>query len=285
MIKKIDIKKELTEEEFKDIDREFSSSYGGRMGTHRVERYGKKYSWIAYNEYMGYLTSIGYFNPRKDEYNNEESFDRFWEQTSDISFPKVKAFINEDIFMDELTLEKIKDKLVSDEWVMIFCFARSKKGEWKEYFIEASFNKNINAHNNLGTVYGTHFGELFWSETIPESEITDLCLAYSSGDYNTEYSPEYNIMAITKEFAQDVGIKVDLIKSKFVDSSNEEAIKIYKFSDDTMIQEFTFLRKDLLQKYQEKHSLKLYVSIGMNDNEEQSNDFQETIELDLLDGM
>ena len=272
-------------EEFKDVDREFSSSYGGRIGTQGVERYGKKYSWIAYNEYMGYLTSIGYFNPRKDEYSDDESFDRFWEQTSDVSYPDIKKFINGDMLIDELSLENIKGEMISNEWVMIFCFARSKKGEWKEYFVEANFNEDINAHNNLGTVYGTHFGELFWSETILESKVSDLCLEYSSGDYNTEYSQDYSIKIVTKEFAQDVGIKVDLINSKFVDSSGKEAIKIYKFNNDIIIQEFTFLRKDLLQEYQKKHDLKLYASVGMNDNEEQSNDFQEIIELDLSDGV
>lgn len=272
-------------DEFKEIDREFSTSYSGRINTHRLERYGKKYSWIAYNEYMGYLTSNGYFSLRKNESGEVESLERFWEQTSDVSFPKVDEFIKKEIFLDKPSLANIKSKILFNEWIMIFCFVRTQKGKGQDYFLKASFDKDLNFHNSSGTVYRTLFGELFWSETIPASNSKSLCLEYSSGDYNTEYSTKYNIVAVTKEFAQEVGIKVDLIKSKFVDSSDKEALKIYKFSDDSMVQEFTFLRKDLLNKYRDKHNFNVYISLGMNDNEEHNNDCQEIIELDLLDGI
>lgn len=267
---------------FQDLDREYSDFYGGRMRNTKIERYGKKYSWIAYNEYMGYLTSEAYFNPRKDYYDEDDSFDRFWEKTIDPTFPNIPQFFIDKPFVEKPTIGNIKESIVGDEWIMIFCFIRIRNNdESKEYFLEASFNSDIDAHNRLNTVYSTFFGELFWSETIPESDSTDLCLEYSSGDYNTEFSTEYNFVGITKEVATELKIKVDLLNSKFTDEGDTEAMKIYKFKNDTVTQNITLLRKDLLSKYMNIHKYDFYISLGQNDNINQSNDCNEKFEIKI----
>ncbi len=267
------------ESDFEDIDREYNSSYGGRIGTHSIERYGKKYSWIAYYEYIGYLISIGTLDPREDDYEEIE-YDRFWEKTLDVSFPDMEQFINKKPFIEILSFDNLKAQLITDDWIVIFAYVRDKDQKQIEYLINTSFTNEKRHFNSLGQNSTPFMGELFWSENLINSGKTDLCVNYSSGDYNTYYSSEYNFVSLSKEFARVLNISIDLKNCQFIDSNGRKAIQLYKYSDNSQIQEFTLLRKDLLQRYMKLNKLKLFYKLDKTDFSHQENDKSEIIAMD-----
>lgn len=250
--------------EYKDVDKEYSSNYVGRIGTHSIERYGKKYSWIAYYEYIGYLISTAKLNPR-NYYFDDGIYYRFWDTTLDQSFPNIEKFIENKPFLETLSTEFIKKNIFHDKWVMIYGFVRNKKSSYIEFSFDSSFQNKKVSNNSLGKCYTANFGELFWSENIPDCEEFNICFEYSSGDYNTYYSSKFDIVLITKELAKKLNIHVDLLNNQLVDKDGHKAILNYKFSDEYQLQEFTFLRKDLLKNYMKKNNLKIYFKISEYD--------------------
>lgn len=208
--------------DFASLDKEFSNYYG-RIGTNRIERYGKKYSWISYYEYAGYLVSTGQINPRDfRKEGSEGEFERFWVQGVDPTFPLIDKFVSNERFLDILSDKNIENNMANDKWMVIYGFARDKSNKWVEYNIGTSFSATADSFQ-YARGYKTFFGELFWSETLFTNSQFDICCNYASADYESEYSTKFDLMIVTKEIANRLGMKIDFAKNLFVDSDGNQA--------------------------------------------------------------
>ncbi|HQS65925.1 MAG TPA: hypothetical protein PLM93_01910 [Sulfuricurvum sp.] len=259
--------------DFASLDKEFSNYYG-RIGTNRIERYGKKYSWISYYEYAGYLVSTGQINPRDFRKEGSESeFERFWAQGVDPTFPSIDKFVRNERFLDILSDENIEKNIVNDEWIVIYGFARDKSNKWVEYSIGTSFSSMSDSFQ-YAREYKTFFGELFWSETLFKNSQFDICCNYGSADYESEYSTKFDLMIVTKEIANELSIKIDFAENLFVDSDGNQALKLFKFKNDEEVQEFTLMKRSLIEEYQSKHGFTLFMTFEKDNRQNERECFK-----------
>lgn len=252
--------------DFASLDKEFSNYYG-RIGTNRIERYGKKYSWISYYEYAGYLLSTGQINPRDfSKEGNEGEFERFWAQGVDPTFPSIEKLVSNERFLDTLTDKNIENNMANNEWIVIYGFARDKFNKWVEYSIGTSFSSTADSFQ-YARGYKTFFGELFWSETLFTNSQFDICCNCGSADYESEYSTKFDLMIVTKEIANELGMNIDFAKNMFVDKDGNQALKLFKFKNDEEVQEFTLMKRSLLEEYQNKHGFTLFMTFEKDDRQ------------------
>lgn len=199
-----------SEEKFQAIDRSIESSrdrYGrGANEHHKVDRYGKKYSLIAYLELEGWLQDRGLSKERHD-------YGRTWDVDLDPSFPEptrefhlvtddflgasnlsladwikagptpdLKPYLQRDSLLEErgpwIALDGYLTQQDELRGRRMFAFVRSflvTAGAEKKFF--ALLSKQPMGGRWLpekpGTLY-TFAGEIPWCDTFPESELTEV---------------------------------------------------------------------------------------------------------------
>ena len=197
-------------EKFEAIDRSIESSryrYGrGADEHHKVDRYGKKYSLIAYLELEGWLQDRGLLRERYAR-------GRTWDVDLDPSFPEptrefrlvtddflgesnlslpnwikagptpdLKPYLQRESLFDErgpwIALDGYLTQQDESRGRRIFAFVRS-------FLVTASAEKKFSAllskqpmggrwlPEKPGTLY-TFAGEIPWSDTFPESDLTEM---------------------------------------------------------------------------------------------------------------
>ena len=182
------------------------SFYGGTslLGSRlKVDRLGKKYSWVAYFNYAGYLLSknkLGVWKEENSEYKKhyERLSDTEIEPSYDENKPNEDRVVQTDFFANR-SLENgdwvnvpnynILDSLYSkNDYTLLSAFIDQKLDEeyktrsWIQAhsffvnkdqvleYIEQIQNKEFDWKDDLyssDTLTNTYFGELYWADTIP----------------------------------------------------------------------------------------------------------------------
>lgn len=190
----------------KNLSKREQSFYNGTglLGSRvKVDRLGKKYSWIAYFNYAGYLLNqnkLGVWQEENSEHKKhyERLSDTEIEPSYDEKTPNVEREIHTDFFLNrslensdwvnapnynildklytknDYTLlsafidQKLDEKYKTRSWIQAHSFFVNKD-QVLEY-IEQIENKEFDWKDDLyssGTLSNTYFGELYWADTIP----------------------------------------------------------------------------------------------------------------------
>lgn len=127
------------EDRFKAIDDSIGRNHSNRHERPAIERYGKKYAWIAYYELAGYRADLGLLE-------NEHSF-RVLASDIDPSFPEdveTPKLIKTDLLADRsISLEKW---LKTDDFPHIEEYIEPKLDDGKRYVCVDGFIKQSNEH-------------------------------------------------------------------------------------------------------------------------------------------
>lgn len=190
--------KNLTEREQSFYDG--TSLLGSRL---KVDRLGKKYSWMAYFNYAGYLLSqnkLGVWQEENSEYKKhyerlsdteiEPSYDnrkrnkerviqtdffakRILENANWISSPNYNIldslYTKEDYtLLSAFIDQKLDEEFKTRSWVQAHSFFVNKDQiiDYIEQIQNSEFDWKDNLHSN-GSLSNTYFGELYWADTIP----------------------------------------------------------------------------------------------------------------------
>jgi len=199
-------------ERFEEIDRFIANSHhSSRIGDdgNKIDRYGKKYSWIAFFEMYGFLRDLGKFDKSYEDYES----DRFSDVDIDPSFPESlpKVHIIDTDFLGDPKIEtqewiskgQVPDvtpylqmseiQKQSGPWIALdghlnqedksrerslFCFIRSFLISTKE---ADSFFDYLSQQNPGGRwlpekpeVHYTFAGEIPWCDTFPKNGFTEI---------------------------------------------------------------------------------------------------------------
>lgn len=196
-------------EKFKDIESSIENEHRwNRTGsyTKKIERYGKKYSWLAFYEMTGLLQDLGKIErPCERDWNWDLDIDpSFPEQSPETSLIQADFLGDPDMHTKEwivngtlpdvtpyLQMAEIKNK--NGLWVMldgyiaqenetlgrnIFCFIRSFLVLVSEAdsFVEHLSNQNLGGRwlPEKPSVSYTFAGEIPWCETFPENSACEF---------------------------------------------------------------------------------------------------------------
>lgn len=202
----------ITEDKFKPNDKKETNFYYGSKPygfEGKIDRLGKKYSWIAFFEYAGHLLNQGLLNVWYNE-EDEKVYNRLGDVEIEVSNPK-PAILGERLFdFDMLQHKNEKEswtekplyeesKLVwiqdfeegnftlvkgyleqkSDEsydvrtFLLIesFLVKKDEIEENKQNIINQEFDWNYDLHGN-NYLNHAYFGELYWADSIPNGEIS-----------------------------------------------------------------------------------------------------------------
>ncbi|WP_027124940.1 hypothetical protein [Gelidibacter mesophilus] len=186
-------------------DKEYSF-YGGSSligNRSKVDRLGKKYSWMAYFNYAGYLLSknkLGIWSEK------DSSYEKHYERLSDVdiepsydeNIPIVQRFIQTDFFekrtldngewVNEHNYNVLSTLYSKDDYTLLSADIDQKLDEkyktrsWikaQSYFVNKDqviahidklenreFGWKFDLHGN-GSISKTYFGELYWADNIP----------------------------------------------------------------------------------------------------------------------
>lgn len=199
-------KLELTDK--KETDFYFGNEPYGFQG--KIDRLGKKYSWIAFFDYAGHLLNKGLLNVWRIE-DGKKVYNRLGDLEIEVSNPKPIVF-NERLFNVDLLQHKNEEESWTEQ-----PFYEESKLIWNQDFEEGNFtlvkgyleqrpnksydvrtflliesflvkkdeiegneqniinqefdwNHDLHSNNHLSNVY---FGELYWADNIPEGIISN----------------------------------------------------------------------------------------------------------------
>ena len=293
---------------FSEIDKTISNLnnyYYPKSGIGKVDRYGKKFAWIAYFELAGYRLD--------QELIKEWKKDRLFEYFIDPSFPKPPRIIElkgvnllkreeEDVNTRLDILEKFGDKnfLLRDElnedqddWILLnaIIYQSHERGQGQiVYRIDAAiFTSEINDTNfeeildyvknnntyikpdNMGVIYA---GEVPWSDLFkPENQydkILNLTRYYHLDTVEIGYSKETYMPS--KDLCNYLKLKKKGRLFEFIDEKGEISVVACNIKSENNLKGLTiYIKRSLLELYVEEkkgvffQNIKLVVNYLLDD--------------------
>lgn len=178
----------------------------------KVDRLGKKYSWIAFFDYAGYLLLNKKLNVFEKTDNDKKYFSRLGDVDIDVSMPNTNYDINlrlydSDLFnsrndnpkwYEEIKIDSIKELFETKfevNYTMLYGFVERRTGddynvrsflmvetifiEKNEDFAKLKKESDImdwssDIHISRDHSRNSYFGELYWADTIPNSDKNDV---------------------------------------------------------------------------------------------------------------
>lgn len=282
-----------SEEIFGELDKEITkiNNYNRYDNTMSVERYGKKYSWIAFFELYGYFIINNLIKP---EYGN--GF-RVSNVDIDPTFPKkpskmqlvtdcfspaynenIQDWINENKsnYLEKIYVVNLADS--EDQWVLLNAALHQKGSNDTRIDIHVSaflINKehaesflkyldNNFFHWRVPEFYYLFCGEIPWSKNIVyEKEVVELenneveiyfpFLWYTWESYHSQMNNIGNIPFVSDKIAEDLNLNYNVPNLSYYTQNGQLATKF--IWDD--YSHYLYVRKDLLLEFTEMHDLSL----------------------------
>jgi hypothetical protein len=196
-IKELGYKKLDSDSEVKTQEMEFY--YGNRRSSTKIDRLGKKYSWIAFFEYAGYLLIQKKLNvwTEEEDTGRESHYERLSDVKIELSFPKPL------IYKDRLfNIDLLKDREGNPEWTKYEQYNNTKE-VWRKTFENNDYTLlNGDLNQKTDETYNTRLYVLIDSVFVNKSDIygkKDLVTGrdidwndgfFTSGDINKTYFGE-----------------------------------------------------------------------------------------------
>jgi hypothetical protein len=250
-------------ERFKDVDRSIASEHGlSRTGSQakKTDRYGKKYSWIAFFEMSGLLHDQGVLEKWAERTSSVDIDPSFPERVIKDHFIQADFLGNREMEMKEWIangplpdvnpyLRLIEVQNEEEPWVALdgfvvqqdetcgrrlFCFIRS-------FFVTnrdtASFLEHL-SHQNLGgrwlpekpSVIYTFAGEIPWCDTFPKNGLSTFSFVTKEETIKVQRSQEELYLDGEKlEWTQ-----IDLIRRRLFGDATRETEEQQDISDEDL---------------------------------------------------
>ncbi|UAB80053.1 hypothetical protein INR76_07865 [Marixanthomonas sp. SCSIO 43207] len=227
-------------------EREQSFYYGNRLlgSKMKIDRLGKKYSWMAYFNYAGYLLSMDKLGVWIEE---DSSYTRYYNRLSDTEIepsyeeyePISEKLIDVDFFknrsltdgswVNEPNYASIEALYERDDYTLLSAFIDQKLDEkyktrsWveaKSFFVDKDkvvqyigqlenreYDWNFNLHDG-GMLSKTYFGELYWADNIPSLKREGHSLPLESTKEITRTISHFEVRESGEFNFEDVGKEI-----------------------------------------------------------------------------
>jgi hypothetical protein len=238
----------------------------------KVDRLGKKYSWIAFFDYAGYLLLNKKLNVFDKTENGKKYYNRLGDVDIDISLPntnydiKLKLY-NEDLFQkrvsnpkwyQEIKIDSIKELFetkLEENYSMLYGFVEQRTEEYKvrsflmveTIFIEKNqkFKKlkkesdfmewNSDFHISREHSRHSYFGELYWADTIQDNEKNNVYIPTGEKVKNKRKRTIHDIFRDEKLKRKDLGSEIDEISDAKILFSSEATLLDYLWESDSQL--------------------------------------------------
>jgi hypothetical protein len=189
----------------------------------KIDRLGKKYSWMSYYDYAGYLLNTGRLNVWQEE---DSEFGRHYNRLGDVDLeitnPKSVVYSEKlydtDLFEHKKNDQKwvynpmydsLFDLFQKDDFTMLSGFINQREDESYEsrsflliesFFIKKElledgiekienreFDWQNDVINNNSTLSKVYFGELYWADNIPQEVVQHSYLPMDEYEESVEY--------------------------------------------------------------------------------------------------
>lgn len=259
--------KELSKTELKFKNGE--SLYGIKD---KIDRLGKKYSWMAFFDYAGYLLQEGRLNVWQDDDSEfQKHYDRLGDVEIEITNPKPKIynkkltdidlFAHRDDTQDwvyKTMYESLSSLFVNKEFTMLSGFINQRESESYDtrsfllinsFFVKKESISNkienilkrefdwkedvITSRSSLSKVY---FGELYWADNIPALILNHKDLPLEDEEEIEHMITPYDIMRYPKKYKyEDVNKFIKITKKKRISFEFEPTQIDYSWESNSKI--------------------------------------------------
>ncbi len=245
----------------------------------KVDRLGKKYSWIAYFNYAGYLlkqSKLGVWQEENSEYKKhyerlsdteiEPSYDNYKRDKERVIY--TDFFVNRNLensnwinspnynILDSLytkedyTLlsafidQKLDKEFKTRSWIQAHSFFVNKDQiiGYIEQIQNREFDWKDDLHSN-GSLSNTYFGELYWADTIPFKEKDHHSFPINGTKEITRRIKPYEVLESGKFNYEDIGKEITEIVNETCHFEYEQTLVDFLWETDS--KEFPTLRRDV----------------------------------------
>ncbi|MFC6861509.1 NACHT domain-containing protein [Zunongwangia atlantica] len=253
-----------------------TSLLGSRV---KVDRLGKKYSWIAYFNYAGYLLNqnkLGVWHEENSKYKKhyERLSDTEIEPSYDDYKPYEERVINIDFFVnrdiensnwinspnynildslytkEDYTLlsafidQKLDKEFKTRSWIQAqsFFVNRDQIIDYIEQIENKEFDWKDNLHNN-GSLSNTYFGELYWADTIPFKVKDHHSFPIEGTKEITRRIKHYDVLKSDDFSFEDIGKEITETINETCHFEYEQTLVDFLWETDSI--QFPALRRDI----------------------------------------
>jgi hypothetical protein len=259
--------KDSKEEKFKEFVR--GHKIYGIDG--KVDRLGKKYSWIAFFDYAGYLLLNKKLNVFDKTDNGKKYYSRLADVDIDISLPNTNYDISLRLYNDDLlkfrdsnlkwyeeikidTIKELFEKEIEDNYTMLYGFVEQRTSEdykvrsflmVETIFVEKNdgFEKlkkesdvmdwSSDIHVSRDHSRNCYFGELYWADTIPDSDKDYIYISTGEKIKGKRKKTIYDIFR-DKQFNREVDdSEIDEIRDIKISLNSEATLIDYLWETDS----------------------------------------------------
>ena len=273
---------------FDDLDKDIVSKnrdYDRFDNSSKIERYGKKFSWIAYFELYGYLKLYKRVNTKYEPGFRITDIDI--DPTFPTKPPKVQLFnkclfpsINEDVqkwvlsdvygYLKNLYINQLPD--FDDEWILLD--ASLKQGGYdtkvfiylKTMLLEKNetqrFSDKLYSKDYHPGDYGYYYllgGEISWAEILKseidydEFKILLPCLSFNWESYHSQLNNVSNFLFLSPILVKQLVLRFNLNDLSFYTKDGKKAA-IYIWDE---YSHFYYMRKELFLSFLRENNLSL----------------------------
>lgn len=238
----------------------------------KIDRLGKKYSWMAFFDYAGYLLKEGRLNVWQDDDSEfQKHYDRLGDVEIEITNPKPKIYIKKltdiDLFAHrddtqdwvyKSMYESVSSLFVNKEFTMLSGFINQRESESYDtrsfllinsFFVKKASISNkiedilkrefdwkedvITSRSSLSKVY---FGELYWADNIPTLILNHKDLPLEDEEEIERMITPYDIMHYPEKYKyEDLNKFIKITKKKRISFEFEPTQIDYSWESNSKI--------------------------------------------------
>ncbi|MEO8239735.1 MAG: ATP-binding protein [Flavobacterium sp.] len=238
----------------------------------KIDRLGKKYSWMAFFDYAGYLLNEGRLDVwRDDDSEFEKHYSRLGDVEIEITNPKQKIF-SEKLYFDDLFLHKVNHQdwvyktmyhtvnelFKKDDFTMLSGFINQRESESYDsrsfLLINSFFIKKDSVFGNIEDILNRefdwkddiitsrsslskiYFGELYWADNIPTTILNRNDLPLESHEETERMITPFDIINYPKKYTrEDLNKFIKISKKKRISFEVEPTLIDYSWESDSKI--------------------------------------------------
>ncbi|MDI1307630.1 MAG: ATP-binding protein [bacterium] len=261
--------RETADEEFKDFV--WGHKISGSQD--KVDRLGKKYCWMAFFDYAGFLLLNKNLDVFDENENGAKYYNRLGDVDIDISLPNINYDIKLKLYnsnllesrdsnpkwYEEIKIDSIKELFetnLEEDYTMLYGFVEQKidsdykvrsflmvetfliqKGENFEKLKKESdyFEWELDVHVSREHSRNSYFGELYWADSVPVAEENDVYIPTGEKIQYKRKRTIHDMFRDEKLNREDIGAEIDEISDARLSFNSEATLLDYLWESNSNI--------------------------------------------------
>jgi len=237
----------------------------------KVDRLGKKYCWIAFFDYAGFLLLNNNLNVFEENDSGITYYNRLSDVDIDISLPNINYDLNLKLYnhnllenrelnanwYEEIRIDSIKETFVinlDDDYTMLYGFVEQKTDndykvrsfliaetffikkdeDFKELRTESDyFDWDLDVHISREHSRNSYFGELYWADSVCVAEENDVYIPTGEKKYYKRETTIQDVIISDNLKKEDIGEEIDEVFDATLSFKSEPTLLDYLWESDS----------------------------------------------------